>query len=484
MLPSLSSATPTSTNSTPSYTLTEAVTSVTQGHPLITARRFELSAERYGVTAAEGLLDPILSLNVESNSDLMTFVNPPELGGVSELITTRHNAELSLSQPLRWGTVLAASLSERLVETDNPFRNCIPGLPSERCYEARLTLSLTQPLLRGRSAEVNATGVKVAQEATRAAKLRVRLQLEALVYEVASAYGALMLSEAQRGLEERAYALAAQQLSEGEARAEAGLLARSDLAPLRLALAQRSQGKLEAERALGEARAALKRLTGVTPTGSLSLPLWATAQGAAPLPSEPPLEQHPELALLDAQRAQLNAQLTSRRDEALPELNASLVWSQSGLGEDLKGSLEALPENKSRFYGATLSLRYGLSQRPKALIQQALARREALEAERRDTLARLEQTWAQRVAERPLLIERLKQAHLAAEAAQEGARAARERLEVGRVTRFEVEQRQEAAHRAALSVAQATHALFTHHLDALRLSGGLLPALNLELKDP
>jgi len=467
------------------YSLRRAVSAVTSRHPLAQARSFELSAERSSYRASEGLLDPSLSLDLRGNDNLTTIADPTQQGALRGLTTKRYGAELLFTQPLRWGTQLGLGLSESFIDTDNPFNNCVPGLPSDKCYETRLSLNLTQPLLRGRSARANAASVFVAERAVNLAQLRAELELSGLIFEVAMSYNQLALTRAQLELERREEALAERQLKESTARAQAGLVAQSELSGLKFTLAQRAQSRLEAERRSAEAEEALYTLTADRLDGELALPSWI-GEGPAGQALDDDLErlrEHPELRIFDERLAQLEAQLEQQRDLELPELNAGLVLSQSGLGESLNESLKSLPENRSRFYGATLSFRYALSDRAALGVEELVARRAALRAERAAAQRRLEGEWRRLKSARATLELILEQALAASRASRETVAAAEGRLEAGRATQFEVSQRREAARAAELSELQARHALLSHHLSVMRLRGSLLSMFGVTLSE-
>ena len=89
-----------------------------------------------------------------------------------------------------------------------------------------------------------------------------------------NAYLQLSLAQAQRALEERELTLSKRQLAEGSARLEAGVIAASDLLPLRVALAQRHQSLISAQ---GRVRAAQVELNALLTDAELtSQPLKAS----------------------------------------------------------------------------------------------------------------------------------------------------------------------------------------------------------------
>lgn len=464
------------------YPLVRAVESVVSRHPLARARAFEIRAEQSAYLVSQTALDPSLSLDANGNHNLTTIADPTQQGALKGLTTKRYGAELVFTKPLQWGTQLSLGMSESLIDTDNPFNNCVPGLPSDKCYETRLSLNLTQPLLKGRSVDANLSMIKVAQRALNLAQLKAEFEVTGLVYDTAVTYARLLLAQAQLELEQREEALAERQLKENQVRVDAGMVAQSELSALRLTFAQRTQARLEAERRRSEAEESLYRLSAERPSASLTFPTWISGgPPGASLQDQMSYDEHLEVKMIDERIAQLDAQLERLRDQALPELNAGIIVSQSGLGETFDESLKALPENRSRFYGATLSFRYPLSQRADQQIYEQLARKSALLEERKATIRRLEGEWETLKHERSALKGILKYTQEALIASRETVDAAEGRLQAGRATRFEVSQRQEAARAAELSVLQAQHTLLNHYLLVMRLKGKLLTMFGVAL---
>ena len=110
------------------------------------AKRFEVDAARWGFKASREILAPQLSGTLDLSDDLVTLPNPLEMGKPTPFETRRYNAEVRWVKPLQWGTRLGFGLRQGQIETTNPFRNCVPGVISEQCYDSSVTLSLTQPL--------------------------------------------------------------------------------------------------------------------------------------------------------------------------------------------------------------------------------------------------------------------------------------------------------------------------------------------------
>ena len=465
--------------------LNTLIRDVIDQHPSARAKRFEVDAARWGFKASQETLAPQLSGTLDLSDDLATLPNPLEMGRRTPFETRRYSAEIRFVKPLQWGTRLGFGLRQGQIETTNPFRNCIPGIISERCYDSSLTLSLTQPLLRGKSAEANLAPERLATAQLKASRAALRGEVRRLVERAVNAYLQLSLSQARLQLEKRELALTQRQLSEAQERLKAGVIAASDLLPLRGALAQRQQTLITAQAQVREAYAQLNALTSDRLIGEASLPREILAPTLArPLIQleEPPLErQHPDLLALEAGIDQLLTQRLTQRDQERPQLDLALVWSQSGLGEEFTEALKALPNNESRFYGVTLSYNQPISDQPQHLTAQLESQIRARRAERESLLRQLRLSWSNACAQLLEGERSLRWSREAAQAAIGSAEASRERLAAGRGTQFEALELQSRAFAAQTQILIAEHEVAQRVLTLLSLSGQLLPRFGVEV---
>lgn len=450
---------------------------VASQHPAARAQRFEVEASRYGLKASQESFAPQLTGSFELSDDLATLPNPLMGGARTPYETRRYLAELRLIKPLEWGTQLSVGVRQGLVETTNPWRNCIPGVVSEQCYDSSLNLSLTQPLLRGRSARANRALEYGARAQLSSSEARLRSEVTQLVERIARAYLQVSLARAQLTLEERDLKLTERQLAEGEARLKAGVISPSDLSPLLGAVAQRQQSLSVARARLEEASLVLRELTG-EPIPSVHFPraLFDLERARALLAlKSPPFERdHPDVLALDHTIAQLKARQPALRDQERPQLDLSIVWSQSGLGEALSDSLSALPNNDSRFYGLTLSYAQALSPRAQLERAQLEAQLQARRADREALLRQLNGLWSRAQAGVTHGERSLKWARVSARVAAESARSANLKWRSGRGTQFEALELQTRALSAQTQALITRHQVAEHVLTMLSLSGELL----------
>lgn len=471
----------------PLLSLDPLLKSVLSQHPSLLARREELVAAREGFEASRGLLDPFLSGQMDLSDDLVTLTNPLEMNARTAITTRRYNVDFRFVQPLRWGTQLSVGIRQGQIETTNPFRNCVPGIISDRCYESSLTLSLSQPLLRGRDSEAVLAPERSASAQVRGAQMALQAEASTLIYQTINAYLQLSLALAQEDLEARELTLTQTQLKETRVRVDAGLVAPSELFALESALAQRAQSTLRAsERAL-EARAQLETLTASQLRGAPQFPREIlSAIKVRDLPLKPQLNEldHlPEFGVITSSIAQLEARRAPLIEEGKPQLDLGLIWNQNGLGEELTEALGAIPNNESRLYGVTLSYTQQLSSRVDQQLAQLSAQIKAKYAEREALLRRTQLSWrlAHEGINRGQTL--LELALFSAKNAKSSADVARQQLEAGRVTRFEALELQSRSVSAQIQTVLIEHEIAQDVLTLLHLSGRLLPSLNLILNE-
>lgn len=467
------------------YSLQELIESSLKSHPGVKARRFEIEAAQRGLLAAKGMFDLQLNGDLDLMDDLVTIPNPLEMGARTPIGTQRYSAELRLSQPLRWGTILGFGLRQSQIETTNPFRNCVPGIISDRCFESTLTLTLNQPLMRGRSAAANTSEEMNANVVIDGAKAQLRLELTRQVQAIAQFYVQLSLAQTQYHLEQEQLTLTERRLQEAKERLKLGLVAESDLYPLEAALAQREQGVMAALGRVEDVQAQLKALSGLKVERVRFPQLWLEDDRLMALTPEltsAQLEANPQVSVLRATTQQLEVRREPLRDAERSQLNLGLVWSQSGLGEALGDALDALPNNESRYYGVTLRYTQALSDRAEHQSAQLEAQLRASALDREALLRDLRLQWERQVTQIHRNRRLLSLATAAQTATARNHEAASAKLNEGRATLFEVLELQNQSLASQTQRLAIEHEIAQALLELWAINGELLDRFGLALQ--
>ncbi|MCC5846528.1 MAG: TolC family protein [Verrucomicrobia bacterium] len=232
--------------------------------------------------------------------------------------------------------------------------------------EARLSLSLTQSLLRGRGREVNLIGIRRAELGLEISEEELRGFTEALVAEVETAYWRFWLANETIAITEQALEVAEQQLSDIQQRIEVGQLARNEDAPARAEVARRRQALIDARAELFRARMSLGTLISpeldpdAAPRMAATLPELPEPEGNVTPDNriELALGYRPDLreARLRLEQRTLDTQLS--RNGLLPRLDFFMDLAKTGFGPKTGDAWSDLSEDN---YDVQAGLRFSRS---------------------------------------------------------------------------------------------------------------------------
>src|SRR5690606_27034413 len=163
---------------------------------------------------------------------------------------------VGLSQRLRSGTLL--SLSGDLIRSTS---NVDQSLDAIRPYTSGLTLSVTQPLMRGRG-WVNTIPLRLAELGVDVAERRYEDRALDVVLATERAYYVLVGARDQRDVFRSSLQLAETLLKEAQARHRAGMATKLDLLQGEVGVANARLGLLQAENAVKASEDALLALIG------------------------------------------------------------------------------------------------------------------------------------------------------------------------------------------------------------------------------
>lgn len=237
------------------------------------------------------------------------------------------------------GTALELSWRNEGIETEPNFYF------SDPLYRSGLTLSLSQPLLKGFGSEVQEADLKTAQSGLAATSYQLQSDAADLAAEVKNAYWELVYAHQNREVLQLALALAQKLRDETAAKIAAGKFAEIDIYQPESEVARREEELISGERAIGVAEDAIKLLMNSTQ--------WLTPIVPKSTPDTSPLHPNLKQVLENAlqSRADLKAlemkiksdeyQLHKAKNATLPDL--SLV-GQVGVGggdDTYGGTLDA-----------------------------------------------------------------------------------------------------------------------------------------------
>lgn len=356
---------------------------------------------------------------------------------------------------------------------------------------ARVGLTLTQALLRGRGAGVNLARVEQARLDTVASRYELQAFVETLIAETERAYWEYALAVRETSIFEESLEIARLQRSEVEERIRIGVLAATQRASAEAEVAQREQALIDVRARTAVLRLRLLRLTNPDRDGRLDAPIAAVSNPRAePLPIDD-VEERVTLALrtrpeLNESRARLHSarlETVVTRNGLLPRLDFFITLGKSGYSDSFGRAFQDL-DGDSFDLAAGLELSASLgNRRARALDRAAITgRRQAAEA-----VANLEQLIEVDVRTAAAEAERARQQITASTVTralrEEALRAETERFRVGSSTTLLVAQAQRDLLESQIAEVSALTAYRVALIDLHLADGTLSQRRGLNLED-
>ncbi|MBD3266491.1 TolC family protein [bacterium] len=185
--------------------------------------------------------------------------------------STSDSFEFGLAKPLPTGGRINVSLPFVKHETNNPWSTLNPA------YDADLSFSISQPLLRDAGIQANTHSIRVAEYQKTMAGAQTKLEAIRVLAAADRAYWLVYGASRELSIRQEQYALALRQLREAKLRVKAGAAPRVEIVRAESGVAARLEGIIQAATQLKLAERNLKRLmnsplltidrpTGIVPT--------------------------------------------------------------------------------------------------------------------------------------------------------------------------------------------------------------------------
>jgi outer membrane protein len=338
--------------------LAEALELAVHGNLGIAIERQSVRIARLGTDIAGGAFEPVLTLSADHGR----AETPPitlQQGGAGQIVTTTSDDwALSLSQRLQTGMRLE-------LDYINGRSSSTAGTAVEPLnYRSTLSLTVTQPLLRGFSPDLVVPRIDVLRAEIASERERAQLVVAAVdvVERTEDAYWDVVQALYRYDLQQRSRRRAEDQLALSRRQIDAGVLSPSDLIAAESTLAQRKLELLSAEQDIERTSDQLRRI--------LHLP---RDQWARPiLPTEPPrfvaetsraedmlavaIKHRPELAQLDLDlRAEALAVRKADNDK-LPQIDLGITGSVVGQDAGYPDTLDQLGRANAPGYNVFVNL--------------------------------------------------------------------------------------------------------------------------------
>ncbi len=447
---------------------------------------FDPMAAESDIKAARGEFDPVLSANFNYfDSAQSTSSQTLAFSGLTSTENAFTNTGLSLSGRLHWGTQYNLSLSaDRTIGTFSGF---------EEEFSAALSLTLTQPLLRGAGRKVTMVNIRSSENSKRISESQVMLTVLNTTGDVIKSYWDLV--GAIRNLDVRQESLdnASRLHDISVRRNRIGTAAVIDVVQAQGGIASRQADFITALAAIGNAQDFLKRAMGLMEEEHFStvsiIPIDRPADVELVLDEKASIQKalanRPEItsAMLTIDNAELERMRA--RNNLLPQLDIDGSYSTGGRARHVNDTFLGLRkgQNETYSFGIIASIPIG-NRAARHTHQRAMTSKE----QAAQSLAQVKQQSEIQVRSsvRDVLLNRnLVKANLQATRLQEvNVRAEERKLEIGASTSQDVLDIQELLTTAQVAELQARVELEKARIDLKVAEGVLLEELGIEFEFP
>lgn len=307
----------------------------------IVIERESVQIARLGVAVARGAFEPLLTASLDHGS----VDSPPvtlQQGGASQIVTSvNEDWTLSLAQRLATGMRL------QLDFINGRSRSTAGTAVEPLVYRSEVSLSVTQPLLRGFSSDLVIPRLEVLRAEVSSERERWQLEVAAadIVERTEDAYWDVVQALYRYDLEVRSRKRAEDQLALTHRQIDAGLMPPSDLISAEATLAQRSLQLLGAEQEIEQASDRLRGILSlprdqwVRPILPLDVPRFVAEVNRPEDMLAVAIKHRPELAQLELdQKAQALAVRKADNDQ-LPQIDLGITASLIGQDSRYPGAL-------------------------------------------------------------------------------------------------------------------------------------------------
>jgi outer membrane protein TolC len=335
-----------------------------------------------GVIEAAGAFDPSFSAGLTRSEDQRTLnaESSAAAAGLTRVRTESENASVGVSGLTPASTRYNLSAQNR--NASDTFNNF------EKEHVSSASLTLTQPLLRGRGTTYTTHGMHLARRNVTISKLDFQLQVEGILLQVEQAYWDLLRADRDRAVRRKSVEAAASLLGQVNIKVEVGTASEADRVQAQSGLAQRRLSLIAAERTHQLQERNVKNLIvkdlARAPVGFLPLDEPSTnriVSAQADVLADA-LALRPEMLRSELDRLTAEEQLRRLKNEALPQVDLEGNYGVNGLGGSFSDAADnaAARDDNNWSLGLVYRRAWPDRQRQGALRrQQSVVRRQALQ---------------------------------------------------------------------------------------------------------
>lgn len=458
----------------PELTLEDCIARALEKNFTLRIQSFDAANARETLTASEAGFDPTLTLRTSRSFSQSDVAATTLTGTRSELSDTR----VGISQRLTSGATVNLNGSLNRNETNNTFSTLNPA------YNADVSLSVSQPLLKNAGFTVNKAAINRAELGVTRAGLDFRGQILQVVRNTEASYYNLVFAREQLKVRRMSLALAERLFEENKTRRNTGVATDLDVLQAEVGVANARRSVLEAEKLVRDRQDDLLNLIGQfefdSALGEVRLPADRPAIPDFAASYQLARSNQPEYQSVEASLKQLELDLVTARSANRPSLDLGGAVGHNTRDRSTGRALNRLPDGDGYSWQVDLSLSmpWGMrGDRARLRIAQNNLERE------QSRLQQVEQNLLAQVRAAVRAVEtNLESADISAKATELSVRQyelEKARFDAGLSTSRLVLEAQDALERARVSELQAKVNLRTAIADLQRLEGSSLARYNI-----
>jgi len=439
-------------------------------------QRFDAANSLESLKIARADYDPALTLTASRTSSQADTPDTSLVGTRNDGFSTR----LGVSQKIPTGATLNLSQNMSRRGTNNSFALMNPA------YTADLSLSISQPLLRGAGSKVALASIRRAEISRDISGLNLTSRILQVVRDTEAAYYNLVYARESLKVRHQSLDLAQRLLEENTTRRGTGVATDLDVLQAEVGVENSRRSVLLAEQTVRDAEDRLLNLIGQfefgQTLGEVSLPPAATYTPDFELSYALARKQQPEYRAATEQIKQLQIDANTARRNRLPDLALNAAGGYNTRDASLSRAYNRLPDGDGYSWQVDLALRmpWGL-RADRARYSTALnnLRREETRLRQIEQSLALDVRSAVRAVETNLVSVTI--SRKATELSTRQYELERARFDAGLSTSRRVREAQDDLENARVAELQASVNLRTAMAELGRLEGSSLAAYDIEL---
>jgi len=315
-------------------------------------QRFDTANALETLKIAHADYDPALTLTGARSYSQTDNADTSLVGTRNDNFSTR----LGIAQKIPTGATLNLSQNVTRRGTNNAFALMNPA------YSADLSLSISQPLLRGAGSRVALAPIRRAEIGTEISALNTTTRILQVVRDTEAAYYSLVYARESLKVRNQSLDLAQRLLNENTTRLGTGVATDLDVLQAEVGVENTRRSVLLAEQIVSDAEDRLLNLIGQfefgEALGEVTLPPTATFSPDFEISYALARKQQPEYLAATLSIKQLQLDLTTARRNRLPSLDLNAAGGYNTRDGSLNRAFNRLPDGDGYSWQLDLALRF------------------------------------------------------------------------------------------------------------------------------